>query len=189
MQTIVLTRHTASKVKELSKNGAILLFTADYGCSDCEEFEEALPDQLRMLIDYEVIVTHEDESIMEALEMGIETIPQIWIGEKKIAYSNTQELIEAFEEEVKPILQLVDELKTLFNDHAGKLSRTYGWKVKVNDEVVVLVAKRMLKYGKAYCPCKLELKDENICPCTHHIEELKKHGKCRCGLFILVNPL
>jgi len=185
MQAIILTKHTASKVRKLSSNGAILLFTADYGCNDCKLLEEMLPEDLEMLIDYKVIVTHEDESVIEALKMGIESIPQIWIGTKKIASSNPRELIETFKKEVEPIIQLANELKTLFNDHAEELHVKYGWKVNVNDKVVMLIAKKMLKYGKAYCPCRVELKNENICPCIHHIEELKIYGRCKCGLFTI----
>jgi len=185
MRTIILTRHTASKVRRIAEDGAILLFTADYGCNDCEEFEEMLPEELSMVIDYKVIVTHEDESVTEALNMGVETIPQIWVGKKKIDHTNIQELLEAFKNEVEPIIQLAKELKTLFNDHAEELKRKYGWNVKVDEKVAIQIAKRMLKYGKAYCPCRVELKYENICPCIHHIDELRKYGKCRCGLFTI----
>ena len=35
------------------------------------------------------------------------------------------------------------------------------------------------KYGAAYCPCKIERIEENICPCKEHLTT----GKCICGLY------
>lgn len=35
------------------------------------------------------------------------------------------------------------------------------------------------KFGKRYCPCKVENIDENVCPCV----EYKTTDHCHCGLF------
>lgn len=34
-------------------------------------------------------------------------------------------------------------------------------------------------YGHAYCPCKLDRTEENICPC----KEYKSTSVCKCGLY------
>lgn len=31
------------------------------------------------------------------------------------------------------------------------------------------------------CPCRL---DETPCPCSSHLEEVEKDGKCHCNLFV-----
>lgn len=31
------------------------------------------------------------------------------------------------------------------------------------------------------CPCRVE---ETPCPCSSHLEEVKKEGKCHCSLFL-----
>jgi ferredoxin-thioredoxin reductase catalytic chain len=45
------------------------------------------------------------------------------------------------------------------------------------------------KNGKKYCPCRRLSGDEEedlkkVCPCAYHKEEIKKDGRCYCGLFI-----
>jgi len=51
------------------------------------------------------------------------------------------------------------------------------------------LVKREEKFGKPYCPCRIlsgkQKEDEKkICPCVWHINEIKKQGKCHCGLFV-----
>lgn len=36
------------------------------------------------------------------------------------------------------------------------------------------------KYGKLYCPCKLQKIDDNICIC----KDMRENKKCHCKLFI-----
>lgn len=40
------------------------------------------------------------------------------------------------------------------------------------------------KYGKKYCPCRKIHRDEIVCPCVYHKEEIKKQGHCHCFLFV-----
>lgn len=45
------------------------------------------------------------------------------------------------------------------------------------------------KYGYSYCPCRIvtgkkEIDKYIICPCIYHKEEIKKQGRCHCGLFV-----
>jgi len=44
------------------------------------------------------------------------------------------------------------------------------------------------KNGKKYCPCRRLSGNEEedlkkVCPCVYHKEEIKKDGRCYCGLF------
>jgi ferredoxin-thioredoxin reductase catalytic chain len=50
------------------------------------------------------------------------------------------------------------------------------------------LAENLMKYGKAYCPCRPVTGDvdkdrPNICPCRTHREEIRRAGACECGLF------
>ena len=50
------------------------------------------------------------------------------------------------------------------------------------------LARNELKYGFAYCTCKLRVgveADKNIiCPCASIGEEIAQWGQCDCGLFV-----
>jgi ferredoxin-thioredoxin reductase catalytic subunit len=50
------------------------------------------------------------------------------------------------------------------------------------------LAENLVKFGKAYCPCRpvtgdAEKDRANICPCRSHREEIDRFGACECGLF------
>ena len=40
--------------------------------------------------------------------------------------------------------------------------------------------KKRIKSNSGYCPCKLEKKPENKCPCS----EFRENSDCSCGLYI-----
>ncbi len=57
------------------------------------------------------------------------------------------------------------------------------------DKVIRSLAKRKLKYGHQYCPCRMmsgerEIDAKIICPCEYHTEEIKQEGICSCDLFV-----
>lgn len=53
-----------------------------------------------------------------------------------------------------------------------------------NPELVASIVKGLNrnegKYGKRYCPCKIDKIATNVCPC----KEYRETGFCHCGLFI-----
>ena len=56
------------------------------------------------------------------------------------------------------------------------------------DYVLQGLARNLVKYGKAYCPCREVTGDPqkdrvNICPCRTHRAEIEQAGQCECGLF------
>jgi len=68
-----------------------------------------------------------------------------------------------------------------------------GLKLNSNRKIVEAIVKGLLmnekKYGAIYCPCRpvtgnAEEDRKIICPCVYHIDEIKKDGKCHCGLFV-----
>lgn len=68
-----------------------------------------------------------------------------------------------------------------------------GFKLNPDQKVLMVVLRGLLnneeKYGKRYCPCRrvkgvYEKDSGNVCPCAYHLEEIKKNGRCLCGLFV-----
>ena len=65
-------------------------------------------------------------------------------------------------------------------------------KVKLNDdkELVEEINNQLLenqkKYGKRYCPCKLDRIPENICPCKE-LQDMNVAGECHCGKYVKYN--
>ena len=56
------------------------------------------------------------------------------------------------------------------------------------DYVLQGLARNLIKYGKAYCPCREVTGDPekdraNICPCRTHRAEIEESGQCECALF------
>jgi len=83
--------------------------------------------------------------------------------------------------------------KILFISHIkwykNVLSRVLGVKVEVNEDILKLLTDIIAEKGKPYCPCRKPESEATICPCKWHIEELKKQGRCCCGLFYVVGNL
>ena len=51
------------------------------------------------------------------------------------------------------------------------------------------LARNLLAYGRAYCPCRDVAGDpatdrRNICPCRTHRDEVESQGSCECGLYV-----
>jgi len=63
-----------------------------------------------------------------------------------------------------------------------------GIKLNPDKQVLDVLINKLLQneeeYGKPYCPCRLERSDENVCPCTNHLKEIKEEGHCLCWLFV-----
>lgn len=86
-----------------------------------------------------------------------------------------------------------EELKKEYSDYAQK----NGFKLNPDDKIVERVINGLLnnekKYGKKYCPCRRVVEgnpdagqenSKKICPCFWHKEEIKKDGRCFCGLYV-----
>lgn len=75
--------------------------------------------------------------------------------------------------------------------HAEEAGISLNPDPKLVEAIVNGLIKNEEKYGpgKRYCPCRPVLGDEEqknkiICPCAFHLDEIKKDGKCHCGLFV-----
>jgi len=168
----------------------VIFYTSDYGCIECEILEKLIKEEgLEDLIDLKVIITHEEESLNLAEKLGIDYIPLLIVkkedGILRIDDPSPEIQLEKLKEALRHRIELYNKLKKQYVEHARKISKLLGKEVIVDPKVIPLIIKRIEDYGKPYCPCRTSLDDRNICPCYWHIEELRKYGRCRCGLFKL----
>ena len=66
-----------------------------------------------------------------------------------------------------------------------------GFKIKPNREIVDLIASGIAgnenAFGKRFCSCRAftgDGKEDSICPCKWHKQEIESKGRCHCGLFV-----
>ncbi len=71
-----------------------------------------------------------------------------------------------------------------YKKHAEK----NGFRLNPNKEIVENLIKALIKneeeFGKKYCPCRKIHRDEIVCPCIYHKDEIKKQKHCHCFLFV-----
>jgi ferredoxin-thioredoxin reductase catalytic subunit len=71
-----------------------------------------------------------------------------------------------------------------YEEHAEK----NGFKLNPNSQIVEHLVRSLIKneekFGKKYCPCRKVHKDENVCPCIYHKDEIERDGHCHCFLFV-----
>lgn len=89
--------------------------------------------------------------------------------------------------------KVLEETKARILRGSEKYADKTGYKLSPDSEVVKTIisglAKNKLKYGYFYCPCFFVSGNPQedrkiICPCQYHREDIEKHGKCHCGLFV-----
>ena len=87
----------------------------------------------------------------------------------------------------------LEEAKERTYRGSEKYAQKAGYKLNsdsgVVDTIVTGLVKNRAKHGRAYCPCMFVTGDPQedkkiICPCRVHKEDIEKHGKCHCGLFV-----
>lgn len=191
MREVELRRSALSLLKRLAKSRfAVLFYTADYGCAECDVLEGLIKKEgLEDLIDLKVVITHEEESLDLAEQLGIDTIPLLVVkkenGELRIDDFDPYEQFKKLKEVIRHRIELYNKLKKQYEEHARKISKLIGKEVVVNPKVIPLIIKQIEDYGKPYCPCRVERSERTICPCFWHVNELMRYGRCKCGLFII----
>jgi ferredoxin-thioredoxin reductase catalytic subunit len=84
---------------------------------------------------------------------------------------------------------MIEEMIKNYSEYA----KENGFQLNPDRKTVERVINGLLanekKNGKKYCPCRRLSGDEEedakkVCPCAYHKEEIKKDGRCYCGLFI-----
>ncbi|OOP54865.1 MAG: ferredoxin:thioredoxin reductase [Candidatus Brocadia carolinensis] len=82
-----------------------------------------------------------------------------------------------------------NKIRTLLNEYTVRSHYKLNPDDKIVDRVVKGLAMRTIKFGYAYCPCRLVTGDKDrdrkiICPCVYHEEEIERDGECHCNLFV-----
>lgn len=89
-------------------------------------------------------------------------------------------------------IQAETDARQLVNDYV----ETSPFKLNLDtihvDKIVKSLAKKKIKFGEYYCPCRMMTKNKEmdakiICPCVYHVEEIEKDGICSCDLFVSEN--
>ena len=193
MRVVELREQALQILKSLKKSKFyVILYTSDYGCVECEILEELIRREgLEDLIDLKVVITHDEESLNLAERLGIDTIPLMVVrvrdGEIRIDDLNPEDQLRKLKEVIKHRIELYNKLRKQYEAHARKLSDFLGVEIAVNHKVIPYIIKRIEDYGKPYCPCRTTLDERNICPCFYHVDELRKYGRCKCGLFYVLD--
>ncbi len=81
------------------------------------------------------------------------------------------------------------KIRTMLTEYAAHSPYTLNPDTKTVDRVVKGLVMRKIKYGYAYCPCRLVTGDAEkdkkiVCPCVYHAEEIEREGECHCQLFV-----
>ncbi|MGQ3684964.1 MAG: ferredoxin-thioredoxin reductase catalytic domain-containing protein [Candidatus Loosdrechtia sp.] len=80
-------------------------------------------------------------------------------------------------------------IRKMLNDYAASSPYRLHPDARIVNSVIRGLAIRKIKYGHAYCPCRLitgnsESDKKIICPCVYHQEEIEREEECHCSLFV-----
>ncbi len=81
------------------------------------------------------------------------------------------------------------KIRNMLNNYTANSHYRLNPDDKMVERVVKGLVMRKMKFGYAYCPCRLVTGDKErdkkiICPCFYHVEEIERDGECHCNLFI-----
>lgn len=81
------------------------------------------------------------------------------------------------------------KIRNMLNNYTANSHYRLNPDDKMVERVVKGLVMRKMKFGYAYCPCRLVTGDNErdkkiICPCVYHVEEIERDGECHCNLFI-----
>ncbi len=87
------------------------------------------------------------------------------------------------------LVQFETDARELVEDYAANSPYKLNPNTTHVDKMIKSLAKKKLKKGFFYCPCRMlsdnkEVDAKIICPCEYHKEEIEKDGVCCCDLFV-----
>ncbi|MBC8552071.1 MAG: ferredoxin:thioredoxin reductase [Candidatus Brocadiales bacterium] len=87
------------------------------------------------------------------------------------------------------LVQLEADARKLVEDYVEIAPYKLNPNSKHVDKIIKSLAKKKLKKGFFYCPCRMlsdnkEMDAKSICPCEYHKEEIERDGICCCDLFV-----
>lgn len=80
-------------------------------------------------------------------------------------------------------------IRKMLHEYAAYSPYKLNPDAKIVDRVAKGLVMRKIKFGYAYCPCRLVTGDSErdkkiVCPCVYHAEEIEREGECHCNLFV-----
>ncbi len=183
--------------KEIS--GAKKPFLVDFwmeGCAPCVliiPILEKLAEELKEEISFAKVDLH--AAPLTVQKYGVNAAPTVILfknGEPVGGFVGMmlEENIRVWLEE--NLAQQDEKVSKLIKEYE-EYAKNNGFFLSPNKKVVEAIVKSLLEkeknLGAKYCPCRRVTDDaeENkkiVCLCAYHLEELKKDGKCLCGLFV-----
>lgn len=103
-----------------------------------------------------------------------------------------QEFVDVYNEAFDEGKEEFDFNIQLKDGHAiERMFKVRDFRIGLNNEKKVktllkLENKLIVNEGAPFCPCKVELTDENICPCKDCLDEAEEHGKCHCLMYVKI---
>ncbi len=90
------------------------------------------------------------------------------------------------------VTQAETDVRQLIREYVKTSSYELNPDTEKVDKIIKSLARRKLKHGHQYCPCRMisgneEVDAKIICPCEYHIEEIKQDDICNCDLFVSSN--
>lgn len=81
------------------------------------------------------------------------------------------------------------EIRRAVEEYAAEHGYAINPDTKTADTIFRGLAKRQMKSGQPYCPCRIMSGDADkdkgiICPCEFHKDEIAKDGICHCRLLV-----
>jgi thioredoxin 1 len=138
-----------------------------------------------------------DEAPLTAKKYGIDRIPTVvlfkwgkpisgFLGVKP--EGEIREWLEGNQQAIEQVKGKIEEMIKGFEEYAAKNGFRLNPDKKALEFLVAGLLANEKKHGARYCPCRRitgnkEEDKANICPCQWHKEEIKKDGRCCCGLF------
>lgn len=177
--------------EEIGKISKLTLvdFFAEW-CGPCQTLAPVLERLEKEFAERVVFVkVNADSSPAVCQKYGVNVIPTIFLLKKgqtvgEFAGFKTESEIKIWLENL-----LEQEFIKICEDYAVK----NGFRLNPDKKIVSVIIGGLLenekKRGFRYCPCR-RLSGEaaedklKICPCYWHQEEIKKNGRCHCGLFV-----
>ena len=157
----------------ISRDISLVEFSTEW-CMPCKHLYEFL---VNYDSDLEIGRINCDENVDLCNKLEVQFVPTI------ILFSKGEEIARAIG--FKP--KLIDHFIKVYEHLNKNLSDVEVVKrivkfARENDLIInVNVLVHVLKYHGERCPCRLNVKK---CPCDDALENIKKTGRCYCGLFL-----
>jgi ferredoxin-thioredoxin reductase catalytic subunit len=88
----------------------------------------------------------------------------------------------------RELAELKAKIRAQLEDYSHKTGYRLNPDPEVVDRLITAPARRALRLGQPYCPCRVTTGDPEkdkaiICPCIYQKEEIARSGICHCQLF------